>query len=224
VDWFAYGHARNTEKGARETFGKGDIRGVIGVDAAQNAQVGGSLVPTLFLGVPGNVTMSMLLVVFVIQGLQPGPEMVTTHLDLTMVMIWSLVFANVLAAGFCLAFSAQFAKIALVPAHIVAPLVVVIMAFAAVNASRSVGDLVALLAIGTLGWIMKRLHWPRPPLLIAFVLGPIIEQYLFISTNRYGMGWLLHPGVIAIGLCMALVFLFEVRNARRARAERAVRA
>lgn len=205
IDWFAYGHARATERGASETFGKGDIRGVIGVDAAVNAKDGGSLIPTLLFGVPGTVSMALLLTVFVVHGIQPGPAMVTTHLQLTLAMVWIIVLSNVFAAVGCLLMAGTIARVALIPANIVGPLVVVAVAFAAINASRSIWDIAGLMALTVLGWSMKRMRWPRPPLVIGFVLGPIIERYMLISISRYSLDWLLRPGVLVIAVVMVLV-------------------
>jgi len=77
VDWFAYGHAVQTEKGARETFGTGDVRGVIAPESANNAKEGGALIPTIAFGVPGSASMALLLGAMTIQGLTPGSAMLT---------------------------------------------------------------------------------------------------------------------------------------------------
>ena len=99
VDWFAYGHAMRTVKGASETFGKGDVRGVIAPESANNAKEGGSLVPTVAFGVPGSASMALLLGAFMIHGLVPGPRMLTENLDVTYSMVWSIALANILRRG-----------------------------------------------------------------------------------------------------------------------------
>ena len=75
VDWLSYGHALKTEKGAAQTFGKGDVRGVIASESSNNAKEGGALVPTVAFGVPGSAGMAILLGAFLIHGLVPGPDM-----------------------------------------------------------------------------------------------------------------------------------------------------
>ena len=77
IDWLAYGHAARTEKGAAQTFGKGDVRGVIAAEASTNAREGGSLIPTIAFGVPAHASMAILLGAFLIQGIVPGPDMLT---------------------------------------------------------------------------------------------------------------------------------------------------
>lgn len=186
VDWFAYGHALQTCKGASESFGKGDVRGVIAPECANNAKEGGALIPTILFGIPGSGSMAILLTAFLIMGLKPGIGMISTQLDKTYVMIWSLALANILGTGICLLFTPQLAKIANIRINLLAPLVVVIAFLAAFQATRSLGDLIVLLVISLLGWFMKRTGWPRPPLVLGFVLGPIIENRLFISLQLQG--------------------------------------
>ena len=203
VDWIAYGHAARTEKGADKTFGTGDIRGVLASEGANNAKEGGALVPTIAFGVPGSASMAILLGAFLIHGLVPGPEMLTTKLDVTYVIIWSVALANVLGTAICFAFSNQFAKIAMIRQTVIMPLILTVLFIGAYQATRSWGDLIAMLLFGLLGWTMKRLRWPRPPIILGVVLGGIVERYLFISVERYGAEWLWRP-VVMVVLAMSL--------------------
>jgi len=206
VDWLAYGHALKTEKGASQTFGKGDVRGVIASESSNNAKEGGALVPTIAFGVPGSATMAILLGAFLIHGLVPGPDMLTKNLSITYSMVWSVALANILGAGLCYAFSPQFAKIATLRYTLILPAVLGIVYIGAFEASRQWGDLITLLFFGVVGWIMKQAKWPRPPLILGVVLGDTIERYMFISIERYGMSWLLRP-VVAVLFLMAIVGL-----------------
>ncbi len=190
IDWIAYGHAARTERGASETFGKGDVRGVIASESSNNAKEGGALVPTVAFGVPGSASMALILGAFLIHGLVPGPEMLTKRLDVTYTLVWSVAIANVIGAGICFTFANQLAKVALVRIGILAPVVLAITYIGAFQGSRQWGDIWALLIFGLIGWIMKRLRWPRPPLILGFVLGGLVERYMFISVERYGADWL----------------------------------
>lgn len=189
VDWIAYGHAARTEKGAGETFGKGDVRGVIASESSNNAKEGGALVPTIAFGVPGSASMALILGAFLIHGLVPGPDMVTKNLDVTYTMVWSVAVANLLGAGICFTFANQLAKLALIRPGILVPIVLAVVFIGAFQGSRQWGDIWALLGFGLLGFIMKRLRWPRPPLVLGFVLGGLVERYMFISVERYGAQW-----------------------------------
>jgi TctA family transporter len=204
IDWLAYGHALKTEKGAKQTFGKGDVRGVIASESSNNAKEGGALVPTVAFGVPGSASMAILLGAFLIHGLVPGPDMLTKHLDVTYTMVWSIAIANILGAGLCYAFSPQFAKLATLRYTLILPAVLGIVYIGAFEANRSWGDFFCLLLFGVLGWLMKQHKWPRPPLVLGLVLGDTIERYMFISVERYGFSWLWRP-VVAVLLILAII-------------------
>jgi len=216
VDWFAYGHAIQTEKGASETFGKGDVRGVIAPESANNAKEGGALIPTIAFGVPGSASMALLLGAMTIQGLTPGTAMLTKHLDITYTMIWSIAIANIFGTGLCLLLTNQLAKIALVRIHLLVPIVVVMVVLASFQATRHYGDLLSLMFFSFLGWFMKRFGWPRPPLVLGLVLSGIIENYLFISISRYGAAWTTRPIVVIIGLLIIGSLYYGFRTARAA--------
>jgi TctA family transporter len=216
IDWLAYGHAVRTEKGAAQSFGKGDVRGVIAAESANNAREGGALVPTVAFGVPGSAGMAILLGAFLIQGLVPGPEMLSKHLDITYSMVWSIALANILGAGLCYLFSGQFARLATLRYTLILPCVLGIIYIGAFEGSRSWGDLFSLLAFGVLGWTMKQLRWPRPPLILGLVLGDTVERNLFISVERYNLEWLARPIVLGL-LALAIVGLLRplLQDARR---------
>ncbi len=200
IDWLAYGHALKTEKGASQTFGKGDVRGVIASESSNNAKEGGALVPTVAFGVPGSAGMAILLGAFLMHGLVPGPDMLGKNLKVTYAMVWSVALANILGAGACYAFSPQFAKLATMRYTLILPGVLGIVYIGAFEASRDWGDLYSLLFFGAVGWVMKQFKWPRPPLVLGFVLGDHIERYMFISIERYGLTWLARPVVAALFL------------------------
>ncbi|CAH0343101.1 tripartite tricarboxylate transporter permease [Rhizobium sp. CECT 9324] len=203
VDWVAYAHAARTVKGGSQTFGKGDVRGVIASESANNAKEGGSLITTIAFGIPGSAGMAIILGAFLSQGLVPGPDMLTKNLSITYSMVWSIAIANIIGAGLCYAFSPQFARLATLRYTLVLPVVVCIIFIGAYEGSRQWGDLVTLLVLGLAGWTMKRLRWPRAPLILGVVLGDTIERQLFISIRLYGADWLLRPlVVIVLGLAL----------------------
>ena len=198
IDWVAYAHAVKTVKNSDQTFGKGDVRGVIASESSNNAKEGGALIPTIAFGVPGTASMALLLGAFLIHGLNPGPDMLSKHLDVTYTLVWSIAIANIIGAGICFIFADQLAKIALVRIGILAPVIIAITFVGAFQGSKEWGDLLVLIGIGVVGWVMKRLRWPRPPLILGFVLGGIFENNMFISIERYGAEWLSRPLVIIL--------------------------
>ena len=198
IDWIAYGHAARTEKGASETFGSGDIRGVIASESSNNAKEGGALVPTIAFGVPGSASMALLLSAFLILDIPPGEEMLTTKLDLSYSLVWSVAIANVIGAGICLCAANHLAKISVIRIGILVPIVLSVVFIGVYQASRVWGDFAAMLLFGLLGWLMKRFGWPRPPLVLGFVLGGLIENYMFISVERYEWDWVTRWPVMII--------------------------
>jgi putative tricarboxylic transport membrane protein len=210
IDWIAYGHALRTERGASETFGKGDVRGVIAAESSTNAREGGHLVPTVAFGVPSSAGMAILLGAFLIHGLVPGPDMLTKHLDTTYSMVWSIAIANIVGSGLCFLFSGFLAKLATLRYTLIMPCVLSLIYIGAFEHSRNWGDLYSLLFFGMLGWAMKHYRWPRPPLVLGFILGGILERYMFISIERYGIEWMARPIVIVMFALSALTLLRPV--------------
>jgi putative tricarboxylic transport membrane protein len=210
VDWIAYGHIIQTTRD-RENFGKGDIRGVLAPESANNAKEGGGLIPTFLFGIPGSGSMAVFLGGLLIMGIQPGPAMVTENVDLVYTAIWSLALANVFGAGLCIFLSKPITRLTLVPFAYMAPFMILIITFASYQATRSWGDMIALLVMGVLGWLMKQFGWPRPAALIGYVLAENLETYLFISVQRYGFSWLSRPGVLIMIAIIAVSMYLSIR-------------
>ena len=197
VDWIAYGHVVQTAKD-KSRFGKGDIRGVVAPESANNAKEGGGLVPTLLFGIPGSGAMAVFLGGMVLLGIEAGPAMVASDLDLTYTIIWSLALANVLGAGSCMLLARPIAGLTTIPFNRLAPFMIMVVSFAAFQATRQFMDLIALLAVGAVGILLKRFGWSRPAFLIGFVLAPQAEGYLNLATQFYGWGMLTRPGALSI--------------------------
>ena len=208
IDWISYGHALKTEKEAQRTFGKGDVRGVIAAESATCSREGGALIPTIVFGVPGSAGMAILLGAFLMHGLVPGPDMLTKNLAITYSMVWSIAIANILGSGLCYLFSSQFAKLASLRYSLILPVVLCMVYIGAFEGKRQWGDLYSLLFFGVFAWTMKHFKWPRPPLVLGFILGGILERYMFISIQRYGVSWMWRPLVVVM-FVMALLSLLR---------------
>jgi putative tricarboxylic transport membrane protein len=201
TQWLAYAHAVQSSSG-RERFGKGAVEGVLGPGAANNSSLGGSLVTTVAFGVPASVATAILMGAFFVQGLVPGPAMLTPapkgHLAVTLAMVWTIVVSNIITVAVCLVFMGPLARITQIRGTLLVPFIMILVYVGAFAEKNVFEDLGVVLAFGALGWIMSRLDWPRPPLLLGLVLGPLAENRLFLSTDNYGLGWLLRPGVLII--------------------------
>ena len=214
VDWIAYSHAMQTAKDSRE-FGKGDIRGVIAPESAANAVQGGALLPTLLFGIPGSGSMAIFLAGMILLGLQPGPAMADRSLDITYTIIWSLAIANVIGTALCIVLAPGIAMLTTIRYTLIAPFMIMIISFAAFQATRSVYDMMALFAVGILGLFLRRFGWSRPAFLIGFVLSLGAERYLYQAVQFSGWDFLTRPLALFI---LALTLLSLWAGLRRSKA------
>jgi len=214
ADWFAYAHARQTEKNP-ENFGKGDIRGVIAPESSNNAKEGGALITTLAFGIPGSTSMALLLIAFMVVGLRPGPEMLTDQLHFVFAIIWALVFSQIMASSVCWALVKPAAKICSLPFNILVPMIVALAFLSAFAAHFEMADLITLMALSVLGYLMKFFGWPRAPVVLGFVLGRKMELYLWLAVARYGVEWMTRPGVLVLFLLIAGTLIMPIIQKRR---------
>src|SRR5215207_1503465 len=206
-DWIAYGHAVQSSK-PRDTFGKGDVRGVIAPEAANNANAGGALVPALIFGIPGSGSTAVFLGGLILIGVQPGPSMIGRDLDLTYTIIWSLALANVFGAGLCFLISGQMAKLTEVRFAYLAPYILTVVFFGAFQSTRQWGDLVALFAVGVFGTFLRRFGYSRPAFLIGFVLQDNIETLLYQTVQFYTLATLAARPLLWVLLAINVVSLW----------------
>ncbi|MCY4260537.1 MAG: tripartite tricarboxylate transporter permease [Rhodobacteraceae bacterium] len=197
VDWIAYGHAVQSTKN-RESYGTGDPRGIVAPESANNAKEGGALIPTLLLGIPGSGSMAILLGGLVLIGIEPGKDMIDNNMDKVYLMIWSIAAANILGAGICFFLAPQIARITTMRYVLIAPFMIGLIFFAAFQATRSWGDLIALLLLSILAIYMKRFGWSRPALLIGFVLSERVEASVYQTVTLYGITFLERPIVLVL--------------------------
>ncbi len=192
ASWICYGHAVQSSK-TPERFGKGAVEGVIAPETANNSKEGGSLLPTLFFGVPGSSGMAILLGAFIILGIQPGPMLIQTNLDLVWTLIWALVIANVLAVVMFLGIAPWLGLLAFVRGGLLIPFVLVLAMLGSYLSRGHWENLVIIIVFGILGYGLKRFRWPRPPFVIGLVLGPIAEQSLHKALALWGPAFMLRP-------------------------------
>ncbi|GAB3071145.1 tripartite tricarboxylate transporter permease [Nocardioides zeae] len=217
--WLAYGQAVATAKDKRK-FGKGDPRGIVGPESANNSVEAGDLIPTLLFGIPGGVPSAMLLGMLLTYGIQPGPAIVSEHLDLMYLIIWSFAIASIVGAFLCFLATPSLAKLTKVPFAVLGPGLLVVMLLGAFQDSGQLGDLWIMVALGVAGWLLKATDFPRAPFLIGFVLAIPMERYYYLTANLYdGAGWMLRPGVVvflAVLVVPVLWALFKAWRKRRA--------
>jgi TctA family transporter len=219
VDWLAYGHAAQTAKGGRENFGKGDVRGVIAPESANDAKDGGDLVTTLLLGFPQGVVTALFIVALLAWGYLPGPEMVKKNPDVIYSVVWLQGISGITGTliGFFLA--AQLAKLAEVRYTFMVPVMFIFILMGAFSVHRDPIDLLVVVGFGALGYFMRRFGYPRPAMILGLVLGDLMEKYLYRSVASYGFSWLGRPAVIILLGLAALSFVFTMRGRLRTKQE-----
>jgi TctA family transporter len=206
--WIAYSSARATVKGGKETFGKGDVRGIIAAESSNNSSDGGVLIPTLVFGLPGSGGAAILLSVLIVGGYTPGPDMVGEHLDVTMGMLLALVLGNLVVVPIMLYAGPWITRLTDIRAELLAAPLIAVVLLSAFTTSYDMADFYVVIGFTILGLFMKRYGWPRPPILLAVVLTPLLEKYMNISFATYGWSMLQRPaflGILAVFVAGAVV-------------------
>jgi putative tricarboxylic transport membrane protein len=218
VGWISYGHTVQSARD-RSQFGKGDVRGVIGPESANNAKDGADLIPTLFFGIPGSGTMALFMGGLVVIGVTPGRSLVTNQTDLIYLIIWSLAIANVLATAISMALARPIAALTAIRFTLIAPFIIVMIFMSAFQAKSDWGDIVALFVVGAVGIYMKRFGWSRAALLIGLVLSQRLESSLYRTVQIYGLDIFMRPIALGILALAAVSLYFAIRAKARASAD-----
>jgi len=185
ASFISYSEAKRSSK-EPETFGKGNPEGILASEAANNAVTGGALVPSLSLGIPGDPITAMILAALVLQGVIPGPRLYTEHMDQVLLILLCLLIANfgIVIAG---ALGARvFTRILKLPEPLLLSGVIVLAAIGTFAGNNSSLDLLIMVAAGFLGWGLRVLGFPLAPLIIGYVLAPMVEVNLKQSLVVYG--------------------------------------
>jgi putative tricarboxylic transport membrane protein len=210
--WMAYGHTVQSSKNP-ETFGTGRVEGVIGAETGSCAKEAGSLLPTLFFGVPGSSGMAIMLGAFLMLGIQPGPTMLSEHVDIVWSLIWALVIANVICVIMLIAAGPWISKLGSVKATFLIPYVLVFALLGCYLFGSNWQNLVLVMVMGSIGYLFKRHDWPRAPFIIGVILGKIAEDSLQKAIGLFGMSFFYRPvSLILIALIFASIGFYVYRT------------
>jgi putative tricarboxylic transport membrane protein len=207
----------------KEEFGKGAIEGVAGPEAANNAAVGGSMVPTLALGIPGSATTAIILAGLIVQGVRPGPHLFNEQPALLYAVFSSMLAANLIYVVLGLFLAKLFARITLIPDALLWPGVFVFAVIGAYGQDQSMVDVWVMLVFGVIGFFFRRFGFSPAPLVMGLVLGKMVEETLKQSLLISDQNWLLffsRPIVVALfvvtALSISMPFIARlVRHVRR---------
>ena len=205
ANFLAYGQAVQTEKNP-ETFGTGDVRGVIAPESANNAKDGGTLVPTLIFGIPGGLETAILLGALIVLGLEPGPRMMLENPEVVLVIIYTLVASNILVSAIGLFGGSWLCRITLFPTTLLAPVVFMLALVGAYATEGYVADVIVAAVFGVLGYCMKRFGFSRIPLVLALVLGRLAQKTFHQTIMAWGVkGFFTRP--ISLGLFIVTIVM-----------------
>lgn len=210
----AYGAAKKYSKHP-DKFGTGITDGLVASESSNNASTGGALVPLMTLGIPGDNTAAILLAGFMIHGITPGPMLFETQGMLVYGIFTALVISNLFMLVAMFAFMRGFVSVLSVPKHILLPIVMVLCVIGAYGINNRLFDVGCMLAFGVLGWVMKKAAMPITPLLLGFILGPIIEVNLRRGLMR-AQGdftpFITQPisgAILAVTLCIVVITIIR---------------
>lgn len=172
-----------------ETFGQGNIEGVIGPEASNNSKDGGALIPTLAFGIPGSAEMAVFLGVLVLHGMQPGPMLLIEHEGVIFSLILALLASTLCSNAIVLAVARPLALITRIDVHLLVPVVVTVALVGVYALRETLGDVVLAGLFGMLGYIMIRFGYPRVTLVIALILGELAERAYHQSLNMADGDW-----------------------------------
>ena len=192
-----------------EEFGNGAIEGIAGPEACNNAGVGTAFIPTLTLGIPGDAIMALMLGALTIQGIQPGPQVITAHPDLFWGLIVSFWIGNIFLVVLNIPLIGMWVKLLSIPYHLMFPAIVLFTCIGVYSTSNSTFDVWVLLAFGIVGYLMALLRLEVVPVLLGLILGPMLEENfrrtLLLSRGSFSVFVERPITAVALGVCAFLL-------------------
>ncbi len=194
--FLSYSEARRKSPN-KENFGKGEIEGVAASEAGNNGVAGATLIPLLALGVPGDVITAIIMGAFMIHGLQPGPMMFILNVDIIYGLFIGLIVSSVFLFFIGSVAIRGFKYVADIPRGVLFPSVLILCVYGVFAVNNNIFDVGVMFAMGAVGFVMLRYKVPAAPFLIAFILGPLLEDNFRQSMLMSGSsGWVLFRGPI----------------------------
>jgi putative tricarboxylic transport membrane protein len=191
-----------------EKFGTGMIAGVAGPESANNAATGGAFIPLFTLGIPANPVMAILLGALMIQGVTTGPLMIQAHPDLFWGVVTSMYAGNAMLLILNLPLIGLWVQILRVPYAILFPLILLFCLIGSYSLSNNTGDVLVMIIFGIIGYLMRKYKYDAPPLVLAFVLSPMVEKALrrsLLISNGSPLIFLQRP--ISAGIIILIVLM-----------------
>ncbi len=215
----AYSVARNSSK-YPDKFGTGIIDGVIASESANNAVTGGALVPLLTMGIPGDAGTAMLLAAFMLHGITPGPLLFSTHGQVIYAMFVILIVANIMMFLIQIYGLGLFLKLLEIPRNILFPIIMVLASVGAFAMNNRTFDIWSILIFALVGYGLSKFNFPAAPLVLGFVLGPLLEINLrrgLMSTYGSFSEFFFRPISGVVLLLTSILILYNIHLALKRR-------
>ncbi len=211
----SYSVSKNNSK-KKELYGTGIIDGIVASETANNANIGGSLIPLMTLGVPGDTVTAILLGGFMIHGIQPGPLLFSSNINLVYTIFLSMIVASVFMLVLEFYGMRVFVKLLNIPKHILLPIIVVLCVVGAFGLNSRIFDVWTILLFGFIGYIFHIFNISSTPFIMGFILGPIVEtnfrRGLMLSENGF-LGFLTSPiSAVFLTISVGSIILIFYRN------------
>ena len=218
VTWMSYGLGIAMSKDKSE-FGKGSLKGLMFAESAENSKEGGQAIPSLALGIPGSTSWALVIAALLTYGIAPGPQLVQQRPDIIWLIVFSFALANLVITMLALVATRQIVRITQIPYPAIIAVTLPIMVLGAYFADPTKIVVPLLVLAGVLGLVMKLFRWPRPPLILGFILAGPIEKNLFSAVNLFGVwGVLTRPFTIVVGAIGGFIVWRLLVAMRRTRA------
>jgi putative tricarboxylic transport membrane protein len=218
VSWLSYGIGISLAKN-KHWFGKGSYKGLVFSESVQSAKEGGHAIPTLALGIPAGQAWVFILVAMLAYGISPGPQLLTQHGDIVSLIVISLVLGNAMLAIVGIFWSGTLAKMTRVPYPLLGAVIIPLVILSAFQETRHWSAIPFVLGFAILGLLMKQYKWPRPPLILGFILGHIVEENLLSAVSLYGVvGTLQRPLTIVLLVMAVVIAVFFARLSKTEKA------
>lgn len=198
-----------------EKFGTGVVDGVVASETANNAVTGGALIPLLTVGIPGDAATALLLAAMLIQGVTPGPLMFRSSLDIVYAIFMLMIIANFAMVVFEMLGLRLYLKLLKIPRYILMPIIMVLCTIGSFSTNNRMFDVWAILVFAIIGYLLQKFRYPIAPLVLGFILGPIVEinlrRSLMIANGDYSI-FITRPvsaAFLALTVAAVVLFLYE---------------
>jgi putative tricarboxylic transport membrane protein len=211
--WFGYNEAKRFSKN-KEKFGTGIPEGIAATEAANNAVVSGSLIPTLSLGIPGSSVTAVLMGGLLVHGIMPGPTLMTEYADVTYTMIWAVMLANIVMFMVGLILTRVSVTVTQISNKVLAPIIVILCVIGSFTINNSIFDIFLMFGFGLLGYFMDKIRMPPAPMVIGLILGNLLNTSLHQSLLiNYG-NWtiFIKSPISAVLLFIAILSILQTMS------------